>query len=353
MITQDRKEEIFENFKIEAENFFVTKLITGEKLKEEYINCIDILYGISGTVDNNRGIIAFNKDYGQGKSFFFEVVNHANRRIKGKNLFVKTTAKEICDHYLNCPKKEDPIKWLNKFIYVKNLFIDDIGEELKDGQYRIIYGNKLNVIRYVLLRRYELWIEKGWKLFGTTNLSIYDIAQNYDGRVSDRLQEMTYWREFKFISNGTFRQMKQTRRLTQQEIKENWKKFLPNRKEDEKVDLVKYFNELINEPDEYFKDKDNSFWSFTKDFLIDNNYLTTEDFNVINESSLEGSEMLLKSEVRRSTKKRMKHAGYTVVSNAINNAISEITQKDIWNNAENIIAKQKFMELREQKHVFI
>ena len=61
---------------------------------------------------------------------------------------------------------------LLKFISCKNLFIDDIGDE---GERKVFkhFSNEMNVIRYVILKRYEFWLdeEKEWKTYATTNLS--------------------------------------------------------------------------------------------------------------------------------------------------------------------------------------
>ena len=145
--------KVFNNFKKEVELFFMTKFITGVTLEKTYSRCLDILYNITGNEDSARGILAFNPRYGQGKSFFFDVVNHRHRRIKGRNLFVRTTAKELCEIYTSTEKGSNPESRLIKFISVKQLFIDDIGDELKEGAIRSNYSNKLNVMRFVLLKK--------------------------------------------------------------------------------------------------------------------------------------------------------------------------------------------------------
>jgi hypothetical protein len=312
---------------------------------------LDILYNVSGRMDSTRGIFAYNTKYGQGKSFFFEVVNHRHRRKYGKNLFKMTTARELCRIYTASKKGENPEESLLEFINCKNLFIDDIGDELKDGKERSHYSNKLNVVRFVLLKRYELWIDKGWRTYGTTNLTIEQIGQNYDGRVADRLLQMTYFEEFKFMDSGSFRQIKETRKLTPEEISKNLEN-LKVKEPIERVDLEKYFNELIDENDSYFEKKDVSFWSFVKGYLIDKKLLNENDFQNIDETTLDASESLLRRDTRETNRSALKHAPGNVRMTIIDKALEKITRKKIFKTAENMIARRKFMELRTKKHTF-
>lgn len=342
----------FNNFKEEVELFFMTKFIVGDQLKKVYSECLDILFNITKTKDITKGIIAYNPNYGQGKSFFFDVAHHRFRRLKGQNLFVKTSAKELCEMYTSTSKGSNPETRLLKFISVKRLYIDDIGDELKEGAIRSNYSNKLNVIRWVLLKRYEFWVEKGWKTYGTTNLTIEEIAKNYDGRVADRLMQMTYYKEFKFIKNGSFRQLKETRKLTPEEIQVNLDKFKPEEKV-EKVDLEKYFNELIQEPEKNFEEKGSYFWKFVKDYLERKGLLTESDFNKIDEAMLDGSKMLLKNDIRDKKRSEMRHAPGNVRSNAIDEALKAITGSQVYDESKNIIAKRKFLELKKQRFKFV
>lgn len=348
---QTRIEIAYNNFIEEAEMFFVKKFISTGKIEKEYSECLDIIFNITGKMDNARGLIAQNPRYGQGKSFLFDVANHRSRRTKGKHAYKRTTARELCDIYTSTKKGSDPIEELNKFLNVKNLFIDDIGDELKDGKERSNYSNRLNVIRYVLLRRYDQWMEKGFKLYGTTNLTIKQISENYDGRIADRLQQMTYFKTFSFLEKGSFRQMKETRKLNQQEVRANWEK-LKTKPIQEEVDTEKYFNELMLENDEYFEQSDSSFWSFVKKYLIKKEYLTEKDFDSIDASMLDASRLLFRREVRNDKRSRLKHATSIVRSSLVERALNEITAQQVYEIARNTIAKRKFLELRKAKHVF-
>jgi len=342
----------YQSFKVEAENFFVTKFITSPTIDKEITNCLDIIFDITKTVDSNKGVIVFSQKYGQGKSFFFDILDHWFFRIKGHRLFKRTTAKELAALYSDTSTNDDPQRRLDDFIKVKNLFIDDIGDEGENKTFHN-YSNSLNVLRYVLLKRYEYWNEKGWKTYGTTNLTIEQIASNYDGRVADRLLQMSHWREFTFLKSGSFRQVSETRKLSKAEIEKNALKFVKPEKPVERVDMEKYFNSLIEETDEYLSSRPASFWEFVKRYLIEKELLNQKDFDKkITIERLKNSRTILRSETREYKKSQLRHAPADVRNNSVTKALESITESQITNTAENIIAKEKFMQLRKKKHVF-
>jgi len=343
--------QVYKDFVKEAEMFFVSKFIDSSKIETEYSDCLDIIFNITKTKDSGRGIIAFNQNYGQGKSLFFDVVNHGYKRTREKDLFKKITAKELAQIYTSAKNGEDPQQKLIEAISVRNLFIDDIGDEGENKVFKH-YANELNVLRFVLLKRYEMWIEKGWITYGTTNLTIKQFESNYDGRVSDRVLQMCYWREFRFLAEGSFRQVEETRKLTQDEINASWKK-LEVEKPKEKIDLEKYFNELIVESDGYFQNKDISFWTFVKWYLIRKEILNQSELDSrINEKTLDEAELILKAERMEINRKKFRNATTDVRSIRIQEALSKIQPKHILNVAENRIAREKFMELRTNKYKF-
>ena len=336
----------FKNFIEEAEMFFVTKFISSTSIEKIYKDCLDIIFNLTGTVDSNRGIIAFNERYGQGKTFVFDVINHRYKRITGKNLFSKITAKDLCDIYVEGGKEA-----LKKRIKCKNLMIDDIGDE-GDNKLFKHYAEELNVIRWVLLKRYEYWCDFGWRTYGTTNLNKTQIGNEYGGRVADRIIQMTHWFSFLFLKDGkSFRQQKGTRRLTQEEINISLEK-LKKPEVIEQVDLIKYFNELINEDDSYFEGKDASFWTFVREHLVKYKLLTDEDFHGIDENMIDASELVLRRDVRRSKRISLSNAPGPLRSKLIDDALGQITKKQVYSVAENMVARNKFMELRKSKHVF-
>lgn len=348
---QAKVDEAYRQFKSEAELFFVTKYLTGNAIDKEYKFCLDVLLGLTKTTDQSRGLIAFNTRYGQGKTFFFDVVHHRVKRKLNFNLYKKTSARELCNIYMNAGNKEKPTAELDKFIKVKNLYIQDIGDELHDGRERTVYGNKLNVLRYVLLRRYELWIEKGYKLFGDTNLTIENVAANYGGRVADRLQQMVYWRTFQFLPDKeSFRQRTDTRKLTQEEIRANVLK-LQKKEPVEKIDLDKYFNEMILEPEEKLHAMGSYFWTFCKDYLIKKGLLKDNDLKyTITEELLTSSRSLILLEKKNALKSQISDIlAYTKRAEEVE---KNITDEDVRKHAEGIKAKQLFLTLKQKEYKF-
>lgn len=355
MIHQDKieiLEKVYKNFKQEAELFFVTKFIEGPTIKKEFVNCLDILFNISKTIDSTKGIIAFNPKYGQSKTFFFDVVAHRILRTRKQNLFKKTTARELCEIYMSSKKGADPIKELDKFIRVKSLFIDDIGDELKDGKERIVYGNKLNVVRYVLLKRYEWWSSKGWKTYGTTNLTIDNIAKNYDGRVADRLGQMVHWRNFKFLPDGlTFRQRTDTSILSQEKIRENWLKLKP-KDSIERVDLDEYFNSMLQYSEERILQLHAAFWQFCKTYLIAKKLIKESDFIIIDEKKMAACRSSLIQEKKQSLKSESKAAPPGIYKGRLNKMVSSITDEEVRKYAEGTVVRGVFLELQRTNYKF-
>lgn len=68
---------------------------------------------------------------------------------------------------------------------------DELGRETIPANH---FGQKLNVMQYILHIRYSLWQSRGIKTFITTNLSTDDVHDFYDGIndrfISDRCKEM-------------------------------------------------------------------------------------------------------------------------------------------------------------------
>lgn len=336
-------EKPYANFIQEAELFFVTKFITSSTIKKMFQDCLDIMFDITKAADAGRGIIAYNKHYGQGKTFFFDVANHRFRRKYGRNYFVKTSAKQLAQIY-----KDHGEEALLKFISCKNLFIDDIGDEGENKVFKH-YSNQMNVLRWVILKRYEFWTEKGWKTFGTTNLSIEQIANEYDGRVADRIEHMTHWMDFSFMKEGkSFRQFDGTRRLTPSEVEANWNKF---RKpvEEQRVDVIKYLNELLQEDDEYLNTNDFGRWNFVKSYLVERSLI---DVSVIDEETLKVAEVLAYQDANNTAKSQYSHAGEGLKALRKKAARDKVGNKKIQEIAECILVKKKIIELKQKNYVF-
>jgi len=340
----------FEKFKEEAELFFVTKFLYSPEMEKEFTFLIDLMFNIENDKekDYSRGVIAFNKKYGQSKSFFFEVLHHRVKRIDNRNIFMKTTAKDLYTFYIDHGETE-----LEKYISVKNLFIDDIGDEGIDGNklaQREKSKNQLNVLRFVLLKRYEWWIdpEKRWKTFGTTNLSIEEIAVLYDGRLSDRLEQMVYFRHFDFLEKGSFRQIKNSRPLTREEIAANWQKVAAKKKE-EVFDPIAFLNDMLSESIDYLQIDDWIRWGKIKEILFDLKLLTVEKIEEkITPQLKKEIEIRERKSVRDTVESRYKHADFGTQRRKKDEGLAAITPEYIHKISSLEVVKQMFIELKNE-----
>lgn len=338
--------EKYDNWKWEAETFFITKFVDSKTIQETFKNCLDIVFNISGLVDVNRGIVAHNQAYGQGKTFFFNVLNHRYKRKTGKDFFVNTSSKALVKIF-----KEHGEDALLEFITCKNLFIDDLGDE---GQTKIFkhYSNEMNVLRYVVLKRYEFWDEHNWRTFITTNLSIGQIAKEYGGRAADRLKQMCHMVSFGFLGGGkSFRQYSGTRKLTAEEIKLRWKCVddVMSQIIKEKVDVISYLNEMLKEDDLYLAINDFSRWSFIKPYMLERNLI---DIDNIDDETWKAAEMLAIYDAGSSVRGKLKHAGEAIVAVKAKKARDGVKTSKVNYIAECIVTKKAFIELKEKNYVF-
>lgn len=227
----------YENYKQEAEDYFITSFLDSKKMSATIKSALTVILNLKKE-PIKKGLLVYSKNYGQGKTMFFEIVNHRAARLKNK-LFNQTSAKELAKIFAT--KGETG---LEEIITCKNLFIDDLGEE--DDVKRKHFGNELNVLENVILKRYELWRDKNYLTHFTTNLTQSEILERYDGKAADRLLQMTEQIEFTFV-NGSFRQSSKSR------LKAEFEK----PKQEEKVEIfdeekhlqlyIKYLNELIKQ----------------------------------------------------------------------------------------------------------
>ncbi len=164
----------------------------------------------------NKGLLVLG-NVGVGKSVMLEIFNklieyynkfYSNRpKLK---LFSKELEK-VKEHYQNFEIfKTNDISGLyskngyeiiehhtvnsyvrNNGVYDKNnpisICYDDLGAE---EQYSSYYGNKINVLEEILIKRYDLFIAKNMRTIITTNLNPDQIESYYGQRVRSRLREM-------------------------------------------------------------------------------------------------------------------------------------------------------------------
>lgn len=227
----------YENYKQEAQEQFLTVFLEGSpKIKERITSALTVILNLKQE-PFKKGLMLYSKSYGQGKTLFFEIVYSRVLRKSKFKMWKSTTAKELREVYV-----KEGQEGLKNFITCKNLFIDDLGDEEEKTKH---YGDDMNVLRYVILKRYEMWLDKEYLTHLTTNLTIEEIAERYDGRVADRLLQMTEIVEFDFIQ-GSFRQIKTTRRLTESEKVKEVEKPKEQPKHDDEG-YCKFLNEEVKE----------------------------------------------------------------------------------------------------------
>lgn len=230
------KEIAYGNYKKEAEEQFLKVFLDGSpKIKERIIEALTVVLNLDAE-PVSKGLMLYSKSYGQGKTLFFEIVYNRVFRKQNLKMWKATTAKELREIYV-----KEGQEGLKNFISCKNLFIDDLGDEEEKTKH---YGDDMNVLKYVILKRYEMWLDKEYLTHLTTNLSMQEIAERYDGRVADRLLQMTEKVEFDFIE-GSYRQIKSTRRLTESEKKK--KVIRSKEKTHDEAEYYKFLNEEAEE----------------------------------------------------------------------------------------------------------
>lgn len=249
---QDKKDIAYLNYKKEAKNYFVTEFLDSETMKKTIMKALSVVLGLE-SIYTGKGLMLFSKTYGQGKTLFFEIVYSRIFRLKNVKPWKVVTAKDLRVLYTT-----KGIAEVDKVLECKNLFIDDLGEEEETGKN---FGDEMNVLRYVILKRYEMWINKNCMLHLTTNLNIQQIADKYDAKVADRLLGMTEIVEFDFL-NGSFRQSKKARRLTDEEKKK------PKAKKVEIIHDDKYYFECLEEWAEEFRKKGELAGKHWSDFWV-------------------------------------------------------------------------------------
>lgn len=197
----------FDNFVMEAEAFFVTKFITSKKIERVITESLSVIFNLTND-PVKKGLFVYSKTVGQGKTMFFDIVAHRSKRLHNKKLWNKISAVELCDLYATGGKDA-----LNFAIGIRNLVIDDLG---KDQQSTRHFGDEINVLEYVLAKRYNYWLDKGFCTHITTNQTIEEITKLYGVYVEDRLKQMCIVKEFAF-NEGSFRQSKEAQRIARKQ----------------------------------------------------------------------------------------------------------------------------------------
>ena len=102
--------------------------------------------------------------------------------------FLVTTATEIANVYSATGSLDTYINNANGYLgRPVNLCIDELGREQIPAMH---FGNKLNVMQYLLQQRYGLWQSRGVITHATTNFDWRDIKNKYDDFILDRCRHM-------------------------------------------------------------------------------------------------------------------------------------------------------------------
>lgn len=155
---------------------------------------------MSGKLNTNKGLWIYG-DIGTGKTTMLQIVKKFCSDVRGigsdgfpLGTFKINNTKEVCGRY-----EAKGIAGIQEYIDSNKLAFDEIGSESDLTGY---YGNQLNVMQYILQRRYD---KRAWSVTHcTTNMDIQEIAEKYGDRIYDRAKEM-----FNFVEmpGKTFRKI--------------------------------------------------------------------------------------------------------------------------------------------------
>lgn len=171
------------------------EIVPGFAIDENNRQAINDLFryftGLDGDLNPNKGLWIMGPN-GTGKSKLLTIFSvFQQRRYDGFKVFECMT---ISNQYAS---KGD----VNKYTYNAlgsyggqkpvDMGFDEFGRETIPANH---FGQKLNVMQYILHIRYSLWQSEGIKTYITTNLSTEDVHDLYDGAndrfISDRCKEM-------------------------------------------------------------------------------------------------------------------------------------------------------------------
>lgn len=131
---------------------------------------------------NTRGLCV-KGDCGVGKTLGVQILaEHFN--------WVYTSAADYPRVYLESSRAafDDVADGLDFFGHpARVVVIDDLGSEPRTTRR---FGDELNVLEYVLERRYRMFRRCGARTVVTTNLSDGELARRYGARIDDRFNEM-------------------------------------------------------------------------------------------------------------------------------------------------------------------
>lgn len=161
-----------------------------EEQKEVIADVFRWCMRLPGKYDPSRGLWIWGS-IGSGKSTLLKIINRfcnlvRPEELKGDERYKLPfclrirTALQLCDDY-----SSKGFAGLEKTMRISRLAIDDLGIEARTTNY---YGTVTNVIRDVLLRRYDMRLR--FETHVTSNLHPSQILDVYGARVFDRCGEL-------------------------------------------------------------------------------------------------------------------------------------------------------------------
>jgi len=148
--------------------------------------------------DLKKGLFLVGR-YGTGKTLAFEIFREFVNFLK-LDEFPYSLGFETCDVNQVVSEFEDENtggeKRIKKYKSLQRWVFNDLGKEMKDQNYAVHYGKKINLLEKILAARYIYFVEKGIKTHATSNYRI----QNNDGErpfkamygeyIDDRMTQM-------------------------------------------------------------------------------------------------------------------------------------------------------------------
>jgi len=168
--------------------------IENENVKKAYKKVYDCF--IEGLNTKNKGVLVIG-NIGVGKSAMMKVIQ---RLFKDTDrCFKKVNSTELKD--MSEELTSGQIKDVYGYELKQDLYIDDIGlfSDVKR------YGNTVNIISEIILERYNLFVECGFKTHFSSNVvaaltnkesTVPTLEKMYGNRILDRIKEMCYLIDF-------------------------------------------------------------------------------------------------------------------------------------------------------------
>ncbi len=256
-------EKLYAAYKQEAE-MFITVMLANPAMEKQLAHLVNHFFRLrtDTVMPFGKGVL-LHGSVGQGKTFSFEVVKSMLFR-KQLSSFVMGDTKTMCSEFSNPLPGKGGRNALLKYINAPRLLIDELGGEFdleERNKTTPHYGDRLFVVQYVLIERYEKWRSNGFITYGTSNLPFNQLEEFYGIRAADRIMEMCSILKHEF-SEKSFRMTTDSRQLTLEEKRQREQarfktkeKAIPTQTEldTETAECMNYEAEMYRKTPESFK----------------------------------------------------------------------------------------------------